>query len=287
MTPQRLRVVWWRDPLVHFLVLGAAVFAVHRWVVASAEPNAIVLSQPVVRGLVQEHVRRTGSEPTAEETQALVDTFVGNEILYREALAHGLDRGDIIVRRRLVQKMQFLLENLEPTGTPTEAELQAFLEAHAERYRVPERLTLTHVFISTDAHGPEAQTIASRLLPRLRGGDDASGLGDPFLHGHTFTLRTRRELAGMFGAGFVDQVAGASLGEWSGPVSSSFGWHIVRVTERRPARLPDLAEVRRSVQQDWEEERRTELDHKALERLRQRYEVRVDAPAPAAVAALR
>jgi peptidyl-prolyl cis-trans isomerase C len=280
-------VSWWRDPLIHFFLLGAAGFALYRWVAGSAtNPKEIVLSEPEVRALVQEHVRRTGSDPTPDETRALIDQFVGNEILYREALAQGLDRGDIIVRRRLVQKMQFLLENLEPVHPPTDAELQTFLAAHAARYRVPERLTLTHVFVSPDAHGPHARTIAEGLRARLLGGEDPATLGDPFLHGHLFTLRTTRELAGIFGDDFVEQIAALPPGEWSEPVTSSFGWHVVRVQERTAARLPQLDEVRSNVRQDWEEERRAALDRQALERLRQQYKVRVEAPAPAALAAL-
>jgi len=269
---------WWKDPLVHFVAFGTAVFAAH-WYLAPVQPgNAIILSEPMVRGLQQEHARRTGAAPTAAEADALIDQYVRNEILYREALAQGLDRGDIIVRRRLVQKMEFLLENQESISEPSDAELEAFLDAHAERYTVPDRLSFTHVFVGRDRHADPA-AVAGELLARLRTGSDSSGLGDPFLHGTTFTLRTADELTGLFGGEFVAQLGQAELNEWSPPLRSSFGVHLVRVSEVRPERRPALADVRTRVHRDWTDARRVELNERALQQLRHRYEVRVDGAA--------
>jgi peptidyl-prolyl cis-trans isomerase C len=287
MTPQTRRMRWWRDPLLHFLLLGTGVFALHYWLAPPTSGTQIILSEPVVRGLQQEYVRRTGSEPSPRDADAIIEQYVRNEVLYREALAQGLDRGDIIVRRRLVQKMQFLLENLDPVPEPTEVELRAYLDAHAERYAVAERVSLTHVFVRTDGRGANATAVASDLRERLRRGEDPSTLGDPFLHGATFALRPTNELARLFGDEFVKQLAQCTPGVWSAPIRSSFGLHLVRVTERQAGRLPPLAEVRSTVQRDWTEERRATLNERALERLRRRYEVRVEAPMASKVAALR
>lgn len=272
--PRRAR--WVREPLVHFVLLGAVVFAVHQWVAPSRPANRIVVSDAILRGLRQEHLRQNGAPPTAEEEAGLIQRFVDNEILYREAIAQGLDRGDIIVRRRLVQKMEFILDGEDPTPEPTNAELQAYLEAHAERYAVVERVTLTHVFVGTDQHGSDAERIAAELHAQLAAGADPATLGDPFLRGRDFPQRTERDLAGIFGVPFAAQVMVLPTGEWSGPLRSSYGLHLVRVSDRSAARRPALQEVRATVLRDWEEERRAAASAQALARLRQRYEVRVE-----------
>jgi len=267
---------WLREPLVHFVLLGGVVFALHQLVAPPRPTNRIVVSDAIVRALRQEHLRENGSPPTPEEEAALIQRFVDNEILYREAVAEGLDRGDLIVRRRLVQKMEFVLEGDEPIAAPTDTELERYLDTHAERYAVAERVALTHVFVSTDRHGAETERIATELRDQLVNGADPSRLGDPFLRGHDFPLRTEREMAGVFGTAFASQVMSLPAGTWSTPLRSSYGLHIVRVTERSVGRRPVLQEVRAAVLRDWQEERRSAANAAALARLRQRYDVRVE-----------
>jgi hypothetical protein len=275
--PKRARLArWLREPLVHFVLLGAVVFAVHQWVAPPRLTNRIVVSDAIVRGLRDDQLRRTGKLPTPEEEAALIQRFVDNEILYREAIAEGLDRGDIIVRRRLVQKMEFVLEAEEPIAQPTDAELQAYMQAHAERYAIADRVSLTQVFVSTDQHGSDAERIAAALRTQLAAGTDPSSLGDPFLRGHTFPLHTERELAGIFGTAFAAQVVTLPAGSWSAPLRSSYGLHLVRVAERAAGRQPVLSEVRTAVLNDWQEEQRTAANATALARLRRRYDVSVD-----------
>lgn len=287
MTGTTQRVRWWKDPLVHFLVLGLGVFAVHRWLAPPAAGTDIMLPAPVVRGLEQDYLRRTGTEPSPQDAAGIIDQYVRSEILYREALAQGLDRGDIIVRRRLIQKMQFLLENLDPVPEPTDPELQAYLDAHADRYTVPERVSLTHVFVSTERHPADGAAYARQVRDRLRDGEDPSTLGDPFLHGATFALRTADDLARLFGDELVTQLPTCALGEWSPPIRSGFGLHLVRVTERQAGGVPALPAVRTAVQRDWTEARRAEMSTEAFERLRRRYDVHVEAPPAPKMAAAR
>jgi peptidyl-prolyl cis-trans isomerase C len=278
---------WRRDPLVHFALLGAALFALHGWLAPPPRDAAtIVVSRPLLDGLRREHLQRTGSSPTGEEEAALIDRYVDSEILYREALAQGLDRGDIIVRRRLVQKMEFVLETLAPLPEPTEAELQEFLDTHAERYELAARATLSHVFVSSERHGNAAEGLAAALRARLVAGEEASVLGEPFLHGRRLGGRTPSEIAAVFGQGFAEHVARLRLDEWSLPIESSYGFHVVRVTERVPRRRPPLDEIRSLVQRDWEVERRTALTRSALQRLRNRYEILAEASPAERIAAL-
>ncbi len=270
---------WLREPLIQFLVLGAALAAVYGW--TAAPPRRIVLSNDTIQGLRQEYLRRNGRLPGAAEEAAMVQHFVDDEILYREALAQGLDRGDIIVRRRLVQKMEFMLEGLDPVPAPADLELQAYLDAHVERYTIPDRVALTHVYVSNERHGREGEALALELRRRLLAGDDAAALGDPFIRGRRFELQTERQLAGIFGDAFARELMSLPEAEWSPPLRSSYGWHLVRVDERRPGHIPALADVQPAVRRDWEAERRADMDHTALERLRRRYDIALPAAAPA------
>ncbi|MFI5364926.1 MAG: peptidyl-prolyl cis-trans isomerase [Candidatus Binatia bacterium] len=271
---------WLREPLLHFVVLGVAVFALHRWVAPPGMSRRIELTDDVIHGLRQDHLRRYGTVPTAAEEAAIIQQFVDNEVLYREALALGLDRGDIVVRRRLVQKMEFLTEDLEPIPEPTDAVLQAYLDAHAEPYAIAARVALTHVFISTDRHADHAAADAAQLRQQLLAGADPAALGDPFLRGRDFAASTQAELSAVFGAAFAAQVMSLPVGSWSEPVRSSYGWHLVRVTARADGYAPNLAEVRAAVDRDWREERRSELNRLALARLRRRYDIRIAGAPP-------
>ena len=268
-----------KEPLIHLIALGVALFALHRLVAPPPPSSRIVLSDSVVQGLRQDHLRRNGSVPTAAEETALIQRFVDDEILYREAIAHGLDRGDVIVRRRLVQKMEFVLDGAESIPQPTDAELQTYLDAHRERYVLPERVSIGHVFVSSDQHPADAEQIAKGLRRHLHSGADPAALGDPFVRGRRFVRQTARELTGIFGPQFTAQVMRLPEGGWSAPVRSSYGWHVVHVTKRQAERQPMLAEVRPAVQRDWEEERREQASRAALAQLRQRYQIEIDRPA--------
>ena len=274
---------WGREPLVYFVVLGAVVFALHHYLAPPAVTRRIDLSEPLIRSLRQDHIRRYGTPPTAEEEGALLQRYIDEEVLYREALALGLDRGDIVVRRRLVQKMQFLTEDMEPIPEPADADLDSYLSAHAERYAQADRIALTQVFVANDAHGSEAAARAAQLRAQLLSGAPAAALGDPFLRGRDFPLSTERQLADVFGPAFATRVMSLAPAVWSDPIQSSYGWHVVRITQRESGHRPDLGAVRAAVRSDWLAERRATANRTALARLRQRYEIRMDGAALAAV----
>jgi len=264
------------EPLIQLAIAGALLFGLHRWVAPSAETRRIVLSAAVIDGLRQDHTRRNGAPPTAEEEAALIHRYIDNEVLYREALALGLERGDVIVRRRLIQKMEFLSEDLTPLPEPSDADLQSYLDAHTSRYATPAEVTLTHVFVGTDRHGPAAAADASAVRTQLLNGVAPATLGEPFLRGREFRLASEAELAGVFGPAFAASVMALPLDVWSEPLRSSFGWHLVRVTERKAGHVPRLDEVRLLVRRDWQEQERETVNREALDRLRRRYEIQVD-----------
>lgn len=262
-----------REPWVHFLLIGAALVLLHRLVAPRPPGRRIDAGATVVDGLRQEYRRRTGALPNADEERALVQRYVDSEVLYREALAEGLDRGDLIVRRRLVQKMEFLLEAEADAQKPSDAALAALLRDERPRLRHPARLTFEQLFVARDRHA-DARAEAERLRARLEAGDDPARLGDPFPRGRRFTMVSAREIAGIFGPAFADAVAALPDGTWSAPIASSFGLHLVRVSARAAARPPTLDEVRAPLTQLWIERQRAALLRAGIARLRRRYEVR-------------
>lgn len=264
-----------REPLPRFLLAGAALFAAYHWL-GKPPPHThrIVITGETRAALRTEHRQLTGRDPSAEEEQALLDRYIDNEVLVREAIARGLDRDDVIVRRRLIQKMEFLNQDRDPIPDPGEDQLRAYFDEHAQRYAQPERLSLVHVFLA--GRRDDGAAILAGWREQLAAGADRATLGEPFVRGHDFRLLNRREVEEIFGRNFADAVFSLPAGEWSAPIASSFGLHLVRVDERRPERRPALDEVRDRVRADWREERRGAANRAATRRLRERYEVVVE-----------
>ena len=256
--------VWRAHPLLRFAVLGAALFALDRWRTTTRAPTAsgrdIVLSRDFVAGLRAGLWRERGREPGEAELEARLAEHVRDEALYRSALARGLDRGDGIIRRRLVQKETYLLEAEAEPGAPSEAVLRAWYEAHRDRYRAAPRLDLEHRFFSADRRGARASADASQALT-------SGAPGDPFLRGGRFADVTTAELAGVFGEGFAAAVEALPVGPWSGPVGSALGQHLVRVTAKREGSVAPFEAAREAVAREWREAeraRRVEAATRAL-----------------------
>jgi len=259
-----------REPLLHFVVLGAALFALHARV-APPPAERIEVAPAFVAGLRAEQAERTGQPPSDDELRGLVERHVDEEVLYREAIALGLDRGDVIVRRRLVQKMELLAR--AAIREPTDAELGEHLTAQAERYRGAETVSFEHVFVSRDRYGAAAAAKAGELLRALRAGADPKVVGDPFVAGASFARRTRGDLDAGFGGVFAEAMFAAPIAQWSGPVASSYGLHLVRIGAHEAGRAPDLAAVRARVREDFLSERREGAVRAEIQRLRGRYHV--------------
>lgn len=268
---------WLREPLVLFLLLSAAVFALDRWVRSGeAERQVVEVTAERIERSRARWVAQWGREPTEAELQALLDETVDEEILYREARRLGLDRDDAVVRRRLAQKLTFLMENASGLEAPTAAEVEEYFARHVERYRRARRLTFDHVFLSGDRRADAAHDAAG-LLRELRA---ASGgrwrqLGDPFMLRNSYADRTEREIAELFGEPFATAVSGLAAGDWHGPVQSAYGTHLVRVVARTESRLPTLAELRDRVVADLRDDRRRERSRAAYQAVREEYEVRL------------
>lgn len=262
--------------MVHFVVIGLALFAADRVrtmaraPVVASDPQRVVVGDDVRRALSREYTLRFGQAPDATREQALVDAWVRDEVLVREALRLGLDRGDPIVRRRLAQKMELVLESETPVPTPSDDDLTTFLAAHRDAYRLPSRTSFTHVFFAherrRDAARADAQTV-------LASGTVDPSRGDAFPLGPMLDHRADSDLAAAFGPEFVQSMARAPLGTWFGPVSSRLGEHLVLVRDREAGRDSTVAEVRPSLLASYAAEARIAAVQRATDRLVARYHV--------------
>ena len=245
------------DYFWRFLVIGAILFAVdygvRAWFVTAPEDDRVItITDAQIQALIKSWEDEHGSAPSPEERTRLIDDLVREEVLYREAKRRGLDRDDLIIRRRLIQKMEFLALDLAEVETPTEAELEQWLAAHSDAYRRPARWTLTQVLFSRDERGEHAEADAEaalRALPSPREGV-APSAGDPSPLPFWLPGATARELDGMFGDAFARSLEDAPLKRWFGPVPSAFGVHLVWIHEKIPGRVPTLEEVRSRVSRD-------------------------------------
>jgi hypothetical protein len=271
-----------REPLFHFLVLGAGLFVLFGVVGQPAEerPNQIVVSAAKVENLAELFKRTWRRPPTQPELDGLIEDHVKEEILYREALALGLERDDIVIRRRLRQKMEFISEDVAQPAEPTETELQTFLAEHPDRFREPSRVSFTQVYLSPDRRGEDAWGDAERMLVGLDSGRfDPADSGDPLLLEQDYRELAAPDVERLFGQGFAADIAELPIGRWSGPVESGYGLHLVLVDELTPARLPELDEIRGVVTNEWRAARLVEANEVFYEALRAAYEVTVERPA--------
>ena len=254
-----------REPLVHFLAIGAALFLAFAWKGgAGASSGRIVVTRARLESLAAGFSRTWQRPPTADELKGLVDGFVREEIAVREAMATGLDKDDTIIRRRLKQKVDFLAEDRIDAAPPTDADLAAWLAAHPDLYRAEERVSFRQVCLAPEKRGGPAAAAAEarRLAAALeRKGPGADAAGDSLLLPPEMPLSPKSEVARVFGSDFADAVAKLEPGHWTAPVPSGFGVHAVLVREKTPGRAPALADVRASVERDFTADRRTrELD---------------------------
>jgi hypothetical protein len=246
-----------------------------------ARTGQIVVTPGHIEHLLVSFSRTWQRPPTAPELAGLIDDYIREEVLYREAVAMGLDRDDTIVRRRLRQKLEFLTEETAEMAPPADTDLQAFLEQHPDVFHVEPRLAFQHVYLSRDRRGDAVTAEARQLLVQLTTDTavtDPTALGDPFLLPPEFALSSHSEIARLFGDAFAQQLQPLEPGRWTGPIESAYGLHLVYVRARVDGRVPVLAEVRQAVQREWLAARRTAVHEQFYQRLRARYTVVVEQP---------
>ena len=266
-----------REPLLHFLVAGGLLFAAYAWLRRGESDTApaVRITASEVAWLKETWSRQWQREPSREELRGLVTDFLKEELLAREARAMRLDEDDTIVRRRLAQKVAFLVEDTARLTEPTEQDLRRFYEAHPEHFQTGARVSFTHVFFSRQKRG-DAEADAQAALAELARGADAAELGDRLLIDAEMSDADERAVAGQFGPDFARTVLTLKTGVWSGPVVSGYGLHLVRVSELTPGRLRDFAEVRAQVLDRWRNDQERASSERYFAGLLKKYRVSVD-----------
>lgn len=270
-----------REPLLHFLMLGALLFVVFNWRGAGgAGSTRIVITPGQVDALSVQFAKTWQRPPTNEELKGLLDEHVREEIATREAMAMGLDRDDTIIRRRLRQKFEFLAEDSIDSTPPSDADLELWLETHPAKYAREPAVSFRQVYVNTDRRGTAGDAEAARLLAGLRTGGsaiDTASLGDPSMLPRDVERATRTEVARQFGEEFADAVVALEPGTWAGPLRSGYGVHLVLVRERAAGARPTLDDVRLQVERDFTGDRRQKQLARMYEVLLARYRVSVEA----------
>jgi hypothetical protein len=273
-----------KEPLVHFLLLGGLLFLFYQWRSGGAGTgsNRIVVTNGQVASLAASFARTWLRPPTGAELKSLVDDFVREEMAVREATAQGLEQGDIVIRRRLRQKFEFLLEDDVAAIAPTDAQLRTWLEAHPDQFRREPVLGLRQVFVSTDRHGAATRSHATAILTRLQAGADPLTLGDPTLLPLEVAPSRLSDVARQFGDSFATAVGALQPGQWIGPVESGYGLHLVYLTEKDAGSAPSLEQVRNEVTREFLAARRSAGLDSLYQRLSRKYRITIDRPAQGA-----
>ena len=273
-----------KEPLLHFLILGTVLFAVYEWGAGGRATDAtqiadIVITEGRIYSLTQKFEKVWMRPPTEQELEGLIEGHIREDVLYREALAMGLDRDDVIVRRRMRQKMEFLSEDLASLEKPDEDTLRAFLAAHPEKFRKSARFSFRQVYLNPGDRGQSAEADALTLLARLRKQDgDAANAGDRIMIEHSFKNETESEIERTLGSQFLKSLRNTPQGSWHGPIVSGFGLHLVHISERIDGELPELPEIRDIVIREWTAVMRKETNEAFYQSLRKRYKITVEKP---------
>jgi hypothetical protein len=264
------------EPMLHFLLIGILVFAVHSRLAPPAEPpaNLIVVTEDQVARLTAQFEAVWNRAPDAPETARLIDDHVEEEIYLREALLLGLDQGDPVIRQRLRVKMEFLLSSGTETLVPDAAALQAQYDAIKDRLAVPARLSFAQILL-----GEADAATAGQALEALAAGADPATVGRATLLPPVTTDATPAQIDGVFGPAFFDAIASGPPGVWTGPYASAFGQHLVYVMQVTPGETPPLDSVRDRVIEDWRREQGARQQAETYAYLRSRYEVVLPDPA--------
>jgi peptidyl-prolyl cis-trans isomerase C len=265
---------WLSEPVVHFVAAGLVLFAASKVLGTDDDAHVIVITPQREAQLASRYAMQFGASPSTTTLSQLVDLEIEEEILFRHGVALGLDRDDEIVRRRVVQKMQFLLHDVQAPPEPQDAELRAYFEQHADRYVKPPRVTFTHVYFSGDEGDDVARSRARHVLERLINGEPSDEVGDPFADLYHFAAYEPEQVKRLFG---VTELSAAAFcvppGRWMGPYGSGYGWHLIRVEARQESQQPRFVDVRERVRTDYlldEQERRNIA---AFDELASEYEV--------------
>lgn len=270
-----------REPLLHFAMLGAVICGGYRLIASpTSDASEIVITTDRIASITaQFRASHGGRPPHEEELRAAVDAYVRDEMLYREGLALGLDRDDPVVRNRIRQKAQLLSEDAL-ASEPGDRDLEAYLAAHQTEFDLPGRVSFQQIYIDPGRHqGEDLATIVTSIQQALTLGRQPGSLGDRTLLPATMTEVLPHDVEAAFGTDFAKQLAAIDGEVWQGPLTTSYGLHLVRITHRGEPTRATLADARDVVAREWSRAQTAKMKEQFYKVLAQRYTVRVEADA--------
>jgi hypothetical protein len=270
-----------KDPLLHFLLIGALLFLVFELIKSPVgnQENRIVITRGDIDALQANFARTWQRPPTENEISGLIKEKVRDEIAYREAVAMGLDQGDSVIRRRLRMKMELIVEDVAGLSSPTDEDLEAYLVEHRESFYQQPQVSFMHVYLNSDKRGARVEDDARQILTKVSAAGidaDPESYSDPNMLPKKLPLYYINDIGRLFGADFSRQILEVKPGGWTGPVWSSYGLHLVYVWERIEGRDPKLDEVRKEVEREWSAKRRKEFKEETYNKLRERYTIVIE-----------
>ncbi len=279
---RRERMRFWKEPLAQFLILGGLLFLAYGVLAPKQDAPAerIAITAPMIESLAQSFESVWKRPPTEEERRGLIDDYLAEEVLYREAQKLGLDSDDVVIRRRLRQKMEFLLQDGLSRIEPDEAQLRAFFDANPDRYVGPDRISFQQIYLG-ERQSDEESAVWDALIVQLNGANppDTRELGKGSLLPPAMGSAPAQEIDRSFGTGFAEMLTGLPIGAWTDPVQSTFGWHIIRVDQVQTAGAPNFEEVRAEVARDFAYQQENDAAKALIERLKQGYQIEIDGEA--------
>ena len=266
-----------KEPLLHFLFIGACLFGLYAWINPDAmqSDKRIVVDQGQVNSLAMRFQRVWQREPTKQELQGLIEDYVIEEIYYREALAMGIDKDDPVIRRRLRQKMETYTDSLATTLAPSEDELNQYLQQHPDKFKTENRYSFQQVYINTDIPEDQLQAKLKSIQSALQSGESVDS-GSSLLPA-SFTDADGFVIDRTFGQGFAAQLDTLELNKWSPPLQSGLGLHFVMLSSRKAGQLPALASIRDKVEREWRFDKAQEIDKTLRKKLLANYDVVITA----------
>jgi hypothetical protein len=272
-----------KEPLVYFFVLGFVVFGLHSFLNRAKQeekdPFTVEVTSADIEWIRSSWEARMKRQPTRQELQGLIDRFIRDEILQREALAMDLDDRDLVIQRRLVQKLTFVFEDIAESVEPTDDELKSYLRENPEKYRIPETMSFTQVYFSPGKRKnalEEAKAVLARLKAAQSPPAEAVNLGDPIMLDASFRDKSPDEVARILGREFTVELFSINGKGWQGPIRSTYGVHLVFIRDHIPSRMPAFETIGENVKNDFMYERKKNLVDSAYNAVKSRYTILVE-----------
>ena len=266
-----------REPIILFILIGSAFYLLQA-LTFNNKPSArkqIIVTSEQLKQLENGFSNTWMRPPTEIELEELIANYIKNEVFYREALAMGLEENDQVIRNRLRQKLELLMDNMASVNVPSQQMLETYLQENEDDFKGDYQVSFIQVFVNPEVHS-DPQLAAMNLLEQLQDGTRPEDLGDRTLMGYSFPDYTQTDVARRFGTDFAVQLIQAEPGGWKGPLYSGMGLHLIKIDHFENGSLPELSEIRSSVEREWMAKKKSELKLAAYEKLLEGYDVVIE-----------